>query len=67
MKNQPDPNVLEYCSANAEGMGLDPVEAPNLFLGSFAVALTAITTASIKSSFKNFIQVPTQEFFSCKR
>ena len=44
-------------------MGLDPVEAPNLFLGSSAIALTAITTASIKSSFKDFIQKPTQDFF----
>ena len=67
MTNQPDPNVLEYCSANAGGMGLDPVEGPNLSLGSFAIALTAITTASIKSSFKDFIQVPTQDFFSCMR
>ena len=49
------------------GMSLDPVEAPNLFLGSFAIALTAITTTSIKSSFKDFIQVPAQEFFSRKR
>ena len=32
MINQPDPNVWEHCSANAEGMGFDPVEAPNLVL-----------------------------------
>ena len=33
--NGPDPNVWEHCSANAKGVGLDPVEALNLFLSSF--------------------------------
>ena len=32
MINQPDPNVWEHYSANAEGMGFDPVEARNLVL-----------------------------------
>ena len=35
MTNGPDPNVWEHCSATAEGVGLDPVEALNLFLSSF--------------------------------
>ena len=56
MTNQPDPNVWEYGSADEGGMGFDPIEARNLFLGSFAIALIAITTASIKSSLKDFIQ-----------
>ena len=37
---------------NAEAMGSNPVEALNVFFGlKFAIALIAITTAMVKSSF----------------
>ena len=41
----PAPNVwifiaqlVDYCSANPEAMGSNPVEVPKLFSGSFAIA-----------------------------
>ena len=42
---------MEHCSANAEAMDLNPVEAPKTFLGLIAIASIAITTAMSTPSF----------------
>ena len=43
-----------HCSANAEAMGSNPVEAlpKNLFQAKFAIALIVITFATVISSFR---------------
>ena len=43
--------LVEHCSANAEAMGSNNIEVPNIFPGKFAIAKIAITTGTIKSSF----------------
>ena len=62
--NWPAPNIwvyiahlVEHCSANAEAMGSNPVEALNFFFGlKFAIAQIAITTAMVKFSFHQDIK-----------
>ena len=58
--NWPAPNIwvfiaqlVEHCSANAEAMGSNPVEALKFFFFGlkFAIANIAIITAMVKSSF----------------
>ena len=48
--------MVEHCSANAEAIGSNPVEAltinPKFLRVYLHMALTAITTATIISSFK---------------
>ena len=59
-RNWPAPNVwvliaqmVEHCGTNVEAVGSNPFEVPKfLFSGLFAIALIAITTATIMSSFK---------------
>ena len=71
--NWPAPNVwvfiaqlVEHCSANAEAMGLNPVEALKNFWGAkICSCFNVITTAMIISSFKfEFSQFTSSSFHS---
>ena len=48
--------LVEHCSANAETIGSNPVEAPKRFFRAyFVIAYMAITTAIIMSSFQKIL------------
>ena len=67
MINQPDPNVWEHCSANAEGMGFDPVEAPNLVLGLFAICYHILFSTQPKIFFFFFQEVTKYMFLMIRK
>ena len=57
--------LVEYCSANAEAMGSNPVEALKIFFGlKFAFAWIAITPAMITSQFHLYSRNSNQLHFT---